>query len=176
KDWINSTGKVSRDLFEACEAYTWEQALVKKYVLGRVTKEARIQHINAYILPIQDELGYCAARLPTGEMIRFFRKLDAAFTALERYHITHALQILVNKADILMHEFSCLPKTAFLHNPVYKFHTRAARLLERWQPMIREYEAQDRWTCECEPRDRWNCVHYFMMDPHKLVHRRAVDT
>ncbi|KAF8870071.1 hypothetical protein BD779DRAFT_1582012 [Infundibulicybe gibba] len=60
-----------------------------------LTKEARIHGTNRYIFPAQHELGYCAARLPTGETIRFFRKLDAAFTALEGYPVTHALEILV---------------------------------------------------------------------------------
>ncbi|KAF8868915.1 hypothetical protein BD779DRAFT_1480603 [Infundibulicybe gibba] len=46
-------------------------------------------------LPSTNELGYCAGRLPTGETIRFYRKLDIAFRALEEYHITHPLEILV---------------------------------------------------------------------------------
>ncbi|KAF8871507.1 hypothetical protein BD779DRAFT_1576384 [Infundibulicybe gibba] len=146
-----------------------------------LTKRATIYRINWSAFPGRHKLGHCAGRLPTGEVhslaiihflllppsqtIRFFRKLDAAFTALERYPIAHALEILVNQADRLMHEFSRLPKTSFLHNSVYIFHIRAARLLKRWQPMIRAYEARDRWSGEYD----------MMMKAYKIVHRRAVD-
>ncbi|KAF8874600.1 hypothetical protein BD779DRAFT_1565958 [Infundibulicybe gibba] len=113
---------------------------------------------------------------------RFFQKLDAAFTVLEGYQIIHAVEILVrtppgkciicrvadpgekkNEADTLMRGFSCLPETAFLHHPTYKFHTRATRLLEQWQPMISEYEARDKWICERET-----------MDTLKLAYRRTM--
>ncbi|KAF8871503.1 hypothetical protein BD779DRAFT_460197 [Infundibulicybe gibba] len=124
-----------------------------------------IHRINRYILPAPHELGHYEGRLPTGETTRFFRKLDAAFVALEGYHVTHPLEILVHRANKLMHEFSCLPETSFLHNPAYNFHLRAARLLKQWQPMIREYEARDRWTCEYDVK----------MKLYKIVHRRAVD-
>ncbi|KAF8868921.1 hypothetical protein BD779DRAFT_816572 [Infundibulicybe gibba] len=144
-----------------------------RYVFGGVTrrhqesmkKQARIYDINRSAFPTQHELGYWAGRLPIGETARFFRKLDAVFTALEGYHITHPVAPTRNLPDILMHKFSCISTTAFLHNPAYKFHIRAAHLLKRWQLIISEYEAGDRWTCKYD----------FMMDAYKLVHRRAAD-
>ncbi|KAF8870917.1 hypothetical protein BD779DRAFT_1680743 [Infundibulicybe gibba] len=54
-----------------------------------------ISYINRQVFPARHKLGYCAGRWPTRQTIRFFRKLDAAFAALEGYHITHALEILV---------------------------------------------------------------------------------
>ncbi|KAF8868918.1 hypothetical protein BD779DRAFT_816491 [Infundibulicybe gibba] len=129
---------------------------LRKYIFGGATiphpesveQQARIHHINRSAFPAQHELGHWAGRLPTGETARFFRKLDAVFAALEEYHIT-PLGIL----------------TAFLHSPVYKFHIRAARLLQRWQLMISKCEARGRWTCKYNP----------MMNVYKRVHRRAAD-
>ncbi|KAF8872280.1 hypothetical protein BD779DRAFT_349309 [Infundibulicybe gibba] len=138
-----------------------------------------IHRVNQDGFPSQYELGYCkgavakqsyshdTARflpLPLLEQC-FFQKLDAAFAALEgyRYRLTHAARIVKNGADTLMHEFSRVPETSFLHHPTYKFHVRAAHLLKRWQPMISDYEAKDKWIYK----------HESTMNTSKLVYHRA---
>ncbi|KAF8872287.1 hypothetical protein BD779DRAFT_349390 [Infundibulicybe gibba] len=123
-----------------------------------------IHHVNQDVFPKQQELGYCEGTSP-GVQERFFQKLDEAFVALEMHCFTHATEILINEADTLMHGFSCVPETAFLHHSTYGFHTRATKLLERWRPMLDEYSARDRWVCE---RD---CT----MTMFKLVYRRTMD-
>ncbi|KAF8871211.1 hypothetical protein BD779DRAFT_482479 [Infundibulicybe gibba] len=137
----------------------------KKGLVGANDHQKSLTKINRHIFPAQRELGYCAGRLPTRQTIRFFRELDVLFAELEKYHITHALEILENEADTLMRRFSCLPETAFLHDPTYEFHIRAARLLKKWQPMISEYKAKDRWTCEYNLNPTGPC---------RLVHRRGL--
>ncbi|KAF8872283.1 hypothetical protein BD779DRAFT_1679816 [Infundibulicybe gibba] len=129
-------------------------------------KERVIRFVNRRLLPAQRELGYYAGRLPARETLRFFRKLETAFTALERYPITHVLEVLGNKIDIFMRAFSCIPEKSFLHHPKYTFHIRAANFLKRWDPIISEYRARDRWVCESD----------FMKvtSSHKVVHRRFV--
>ncbi|KAF8871215.1 hypothetical protein BD779DRAFT_1680567 [Infundibulicybe gibba] len=131
-----------------------------------ISKQAAevIHHANEDIFPKQQELGYCEETSPAVQE-RFFQKLDAAFAALEMHRFAHATEILMNEIDTLMHWFSCVPETAFLHHPTYGFHTRATKLLEQWRPMLDEYSARDRWVCE---RDS-------TMTVFKLVYRRAMD-
>ncbi|KAF8869451.1 hypothetical protein BD779DRAFT_1682137 [Infundibulicybe gibba] len=106
--------------------------------------------MNQHIFPAQYRLGYCSGKLLAGQTTLFFQKLDAAFTELEGCFVTHASEILGNDAHTLMREFSGIPATAFLHHPTYKFHIRAARLLEQWQPMIGEYDVEGRWLARLE--------------------------
>ncbi|KAF8870078.1 hypothetical protein BD779DRAFT_1681436 [Infundibulicybe gibba] len=124
--------------------------------LDRKIPELRMENImipstNIASFPNKEELGYCEGTLPTAYE-HFFQKLDAVFTVLETYHFTHAVEILKYRTDMVIRGFSCVPETTHLYHPTYKFHTRAANLLERWQPMLSEYcKARDNWVYEYGP-------------------------
>ncbi|KAF8869446.1 hypothetical protein BD779DRAFT_1479888 [Infundibulicybe gibba] len=123
--------------YSVYESHRWPRS--KTFLKAEVTCR-----IDEDIFPKQGELGYYEGEFATQEPFPlltlpqqpFLQKLDAVFMAFEGYRITHALDILKNEADALMRKFSSIPETAFLHHPTYKFHSRAARLLEKWQPIL----------------------------------------
>ncbi|KAF8869450.1 hypothetical protein BD779DRAFT_689977 [Infundibulicybe gibba] len=98
--------------------------------------EKVMHRINQDISPKQEELGYCKETLarracslllithlpllPPSKKC-FFQKLDAMFAALEGYRVTHAAEILIKRADIVMQRFSRMPDTAFLNHPDTSF-------------------------------------------------------
>ncbi|KAF8871209.1 hypothetical protein BD779DRAFT_1680563 [Infundibulicybe gibba] len=120
-----------------------------------------IHRVNQNDFPSQYDLGYyggaCSKQsYPLHNTARslnlslleqcFFQKLDAVFAALERLgRYIHTSEIVQNGADTLMHGFSRVPETAFLHHPTYRFHVRAARLLRRWQTMISDAQ---KWSLQ----------------------------
>ncbi|KAF8874602.1 hypothetical protein BD779DRAFT_249506 [Infundibulicybe gibba] len=166
-----------RGLISQLQCIYSETAGFDKYISEQATKV--IHRINRDGFPRRHEFGYCKGTFTKQSysfrsMVRlhllpllkmsFFEKLDVAFAALEGHHFTHAGEISKSRADTLMHEFSSVPETAFLHHPTYRFHVRATCLLARWQSIIGEYEAKDKWICE----------HNDTMTMLKLVYRRAV--